>query len=109
MFPKSKYFHPPNRTYTETDSDLPLFPDDFQVAKYSIFRTVGAQGGLHADRTGPVWFSNLIFSLFFLQRKTAEPGVQWSCSAAVQKMDVATAWLNTGWRKILKCVRSSEA
>ncbi|XP_074551560.1 protein mono-ADP-ribosyltransferase PARP4 [Halichoeres trimaculatus] len=26
-----------SRSYTETDSDLPTFPDDFQVAKYSIF------------------------------------------------------------------------
>uniref|UniRef100_A0A3Q3FBH0 Poly [ADP-ribose] polymerase n=1 Tax=Labrus bergylta TaxID=56723 RepID=A0A3Q3FBH0_9LABR len=30
------------RNYTETDSDLPTFPDNFQVAKYSIFEKVNS-------------------------------------------------------------------
>ncbi|XP_029386605.1 protein mono-ADP-ribosyltransferase PARP4 [Echeneis naucrates] len=30
------------RTYTETDSDLPSFPDKFQVAKYSVFEKVNS-------------------------------------------------------------------
>ena len=29
-----------HRIYTETDSDVPTFPDEFQVAKYSIFQKV---------------------------------------------------------------------
>ena len=29
-----------HRIYTETDSDLPSYPNDFQVAKYSIFEKV---------------------------------------------------------------------
>lgn len=31
------------RIYTETDSDLPSYPDNFQVAKYSIFEKVKLQ------------------------------------------------------------------
>uniref|UniRef100_UPI0037E7B75D protein mono-ADP-ribosyltransferase PARP4 isoform X2 n=1 Tax=Semicossyphus pulcher TaxID=241346 RepID=UPI0037E7B75D len=30
------------RTYTETDSDLPKYPDNFQVAKYSIFEKINS-------------------------------------------------------------------
>ncbi len=32
-----------HRIYTETDSDLPTYPDHFQVAKYSIFEKVKLQ------------------------------------------------------------------
>ncbi|TKS67666.1 Poly [ADP-ribose] polymerase 4 [Collichthys lucidus] len=31
------------RSYTETDSDLPAYPDRFQVAKYSIFEKIKSQ------------------------------------------------------------------
>lgn len=55
------------RTYTETDSDLPCFPDDFQVAKYCIFQTVGPQCARDADGSRLVPFSPFSFflSLFF--------------------------------------------
>lgn len=32
-----------HRIYTETDATLPKYPDNFQVAKYSIFEKVKLQ------------------------------------------------------------------
>lgn len=40
LSPSIVIFH---RIYTETDSDLPSYPDHFQVAKYSIFEKVKLQ------------------------------------------------------------------
>lgn len=32
-----------HRIYTETDHDLPKYPENFQVAKYSVFEKVNLQ------------------------------------------------------------------
>lgn len=83
-FRHSLPFHLSSRTYTETDSDLPLFPEDFQVAKYSIFKTVGRQGACDADSAGLDPFSHGSLSLFLSFFFPAKENCQTWCAVELQ-------------------------
>lgn len=75
------------RTYTETDSDLSSFPDDFQVAKYAIFEKVGPRCACDAAGTGPVPFSTSYFVSFVLLFSTKENSKTW-CVVELQSCSV---------------------
>ena len=51
------------RIYTEKDSDLPTYPEDFQVAKYSIFKKVMYSGIFTMYLVVTVWVSAHMYSL----------------------------------------------